>query len=111
MEVVREDRETGAIVVEEAERLFIGTGMVSNADLLNVSATGVGTDERGYIKVDPFLRTTAPDIWALGDITGRHMFRHTANYESQVVWHNMNNKELARRTSMPSLTPSIPTRR
>lgn len=95
VEVIREDRETGEIVAEEAERLFIGTGMSSNADQLNVSATGVGTDERGYIKVDPFLRTTAPDIWALGDITGRHMFRHTANYESQVVWHNMNNKELA----------------
>lgn len=95
VEVVREDRGTGAVASEEAEMLFIGTGMQSNADLLNVSATGVETDALGYIKVDRFLRTTAPGIWALGDITGHHMFRHTANYESQVVWYNMNNQELA----------------
>jgi dihydrolipoamide dehydrogenase len=73
--------------------LFLGTGMQSNADLLNVGATGVEVDEWGYLKVNEFLETTAPGIWALGDITGRHMFRHTANYESQVVWYNMNRPE------------------
>lgn len=95
IEVVREDRGTGAVVAEEAEMLFVGTGMQSNADLLDVHATGVETDERGYVKVDRYLQTTAPGIWAMGDITGLHMFRHTANYESQVVWYNMNSAEKA----------------
>jgi dihydrolipoamide dehydrogenase len=31
---------------------------------------------------------TLEGIWALGDATGKHMFRHTANYESEVVWAN-----------------------
>jgi mycothione reductase len=95
VEVIREDRATGAVVSEEAEMLFVGTGVQSNADLLNVHAAGVETDERGYIKVDRYLRTTAPGIWAFGDITGLLMFRHTANYESQVVWYNMNSDEPA----------------
>jgi dihydrolipoamide dehydrogenase len=94
IEVIREDLETTAIVSEEAEMLFVGTGVQSNADLLGVKAAGVETDELGYVKVDRYLRTTAPGIWALGDITGLHMYRHTANYESQVVWYNMNNDEM-----------------
>jgi dihydrolipoamide dehydrogenase len=95
VEVVREDRDSGTVMSEEAEMLFIGTGMRSNADLLNVKAAGVDTDPFGYVKVDRHLQTTVPGIWALGDITGLHMFRHTANYESQVVWYNMNSAEKA----------------
>ncbi|MBI0583914.1 MAG: dihydrolipoyl dehydrogenase [Methanomassiliicoccus sp.] len=95
IEVVREDRETENTFTERAEMLFVATGMQSNADLLNVNATGVETDPMGYVKVNEFLETTAPGIWAMGDITGLHMFRHTANYESQVVWYNMTNTEKA----------------
>jgi mycothione reductase len=94
VEVIRADRETGAMeTAEKAGMLFLGTGMYSNADLLNVSATGVRTDNEGFVQVNEFLESTAPGIWALGDITGRHMFRHTANYESQVVWHNISQPE------------------
>lgn len=46
-------------------------------------------DERGWIKVNEYLETSKKDIWALGDATGKHMFRHTANYESEVVLHNL----------------------
>jgi mycothione reductase len=47
--------------------------------------TGLETDERGWIKVDAFLQTTKPTIWALSDATGRYMFRHTANYDAEMV--------------------------
>jgi dihydrolipoamide dehydrogenase len=94
VEVIWTDREIGAVeTVEKAEMLFLGTGMQSNADLLNVSATGVKTDSKGFVQVNEFLESTVPGIWALGDITGRHMFRHTANYESQVVWHNISSPQ------------------
>jgi mycothione reductase len=88
--VVRSDKGSGKVEEERAEMLFIGTGVQSNADLLNVQATGVKTDPAGFIEVNEFLETNVAGIWALGDITGRHMFRHTANYESQVVWFNIN---------------------
>ncbi len=89
--VVRSDKGSGKIEEERGEMLFIGTGAQSNADLLNVQAAGVKTNAAGFIEVNEFLETNVTGIWALGDITGRHMFRHTANYESQVVWYNMIN--------------------
>ncbi len=50
-------------------------------------------------------------IWALGDITGRHMFRHTANYESQVVWYNMSapNKAATDEHAIPHAIYTYPT--
>jgi mycothione reductase len=93
--VVRSDRESGKIEEESAEALFVGTGAQSNADRLNVHATGVKTDPAGFIEVNEFLETNVAGLWAVGDITGRHMFRHTANYESQLVWYNINAAEKA----------------
>ena len=71
-----------------AQEVLLAAGVRSNADLLKPERTGVETDERGWIKVDPFLQTSKPNIWALGDATGRYMFRHTANYEAEMVWLN-----------------------
>jgi mycothione reductase len=93
IEVISKDRSGGDAGSIEAEMLFLGTGVVSNADVLNVQATGIATDQSGFIVVNEFLETNVPGIYAFGDITGRHMFRHTANYESQVVWFNMTNPQ------------------
>lgn len=111
VEVVRKDLDSGLVEKERAEMLFLGTGMQSNALDLNVQATGVRTDAHGYVIVNDFLETSSPGIWALGDITGRHMFRHTANYESQVVWYNINNKEKAQvdEHAIPSAVYTYPT--
>lgn len=111
VEVVKKDQDSGLVETERAEMLFLGTGMKSNAPDLNVQATGVRTDARGYVIVNEFLETSAPGIWALGDITGKHMFRHTANYESQVVWYNMNNKVKAQvdEHAIPSAVYTYPT--
>ncbi len=71
-----------------ADEIMVAVGRRSNSDLLKPEETGVETDERGWIKVDKYLGTTKPGIWALGDATGKHMFRHTANYEAEIVWAN-----------------------
>jgi mycothione reductase len=49
----------------------------------------VKTDKQGWIKVNDYLETSKPGIWAFGDAIGKHMFRHTANYEAELVWHNI----------------------
>jgi dihydrolipoamide dehydrogenase len=49
----------------------------------------VETDKKGWVKVDKYLETTRPGIYALGDATGMYMFKHTANYEADVVSDNM----------------------
>ena len=68
--------------------VLVAAGRRSNADLLQPERTGVETDARGWIVVDPTLQTSKKGIWALGDALGKHMFRHTANYHASLVWNN-----------------------
>jgi mycothione reductase len=71
-----------------AEELMVATGRTPNSDILKPELTGVKLDERGYIKVNEFLETGKKNIWAFGDAIGKHMFKHVANYEAGLVWHN-----------------------
>lgn len=86
--VTAEDRKTGERKEFSAEKLLVAAGRKSNADLLKVENTGVEVDQRGYIKVNSFLETSKENIWAFGDAIGKKMFRHSANREADVVWHN-----------------------
>ncbi|KAI9207996.1 mercuric reductase [Polychytrium aggregatum] len=69
---------TGAVQTRTAESLFVATG-----------ATGVKVDKRGFIVVDNAFRTSQEGIYAFGDIIGRHLFRHTANYEGEWVFNSV----------------------
>jgi len=71
-----------------AEALMIAVGRQSNSDLLKPERTGVKLDENGYIMVNNFLETGKKNIWAFGDAIGRYMFKHVANYEAGIAWHN-----------------------
>jgi mycothione reductase len=73
----------------EAEEIMTASGRRSNSDLLKPEKTGVETDQRGWIRVNKYLETSKLGIWALGDATGKHMFRHIANYEANIVSNNM----------------------
>ena len=73
----------------QSDEILLAAGRHSNSDFLKPERTGVETDQHGWIKVNDHLETTKKDIWALGDATGKHMFRHNAKYESDVVIHNL----------------------
>lgn len=63
----------------EADRLLVATGRTPTTDDLGLSDAGVEVDERGFIRTDDSLATTAPGgIWAIGDVTGRMPFTHAA---------------------------------
>jgi pyruvate/2-oxoglutarate dehydrogenase complex dihydrolipoamide dehydrogenase (E3) component len=51
----------------------VAIGWQADTAGLNLAAAGVATTERGYVRVDEHLRTTAPHVFAAGDITGRLM--------------------------------------
>jgi dihydrolipoamide dehydrogenase len=82
------DRATGRIMTRLFDEMLVAAGRTSNADMLHPDRSGVQTDEHGWIRVNPFLETTRKNIWAMGDATGRHLFKHVANYEAGVVYHN-----------------------
>ncbi len=81
----RHDDQRREVVTTE---VMVAAGRRSNADLLRVENAGIETDERGYITVNEYLETDVENVWALGDATGRHMFKHVANREASIVWHN-----------------------
>ncbi len=82
------DRTTGGEKVLEGRRILIAAGRKSNADRLAVEKTGVELTRSGFIKVNDYLETGAPGIFALGDATGKGMFTHAADHETRIVWHN-----------------------
>ncbi|MGC9443816.1 MAG: dihydrolipoyl dehydrogenase [Candidatus Methanospirareceae archaeon] len=86
--VTARDRATGSEREFAAENVMIAVGRRSNADRLKVDRTGVETDDRAYIRVNDYLETSMERIWALGDAIGKYMFRHVANQEALVAWHN-----------------------
>jgi dihydrolipoamide dehydrogenase len=77
----------------QAEEILVAAGRKSNSDILKPEKTSVKTDKQGWIVVNEYLETSAQGIWALGDAIGKHMFRHTANYEAELVWHNIINEK------------------
>ncbi len=55
----------------EASLAVVAVGWQANTADLNLAAAGATIDDRGFVLVDPYLRTTTPHIFAAGDITGR----------------------------------------
>jgi dihydrolipoamide dehydrogenase len=86
--IVARDRATGQMRTFAAQEILIAAGRRSNADLLRPEHTGVETDKHGWIVVDPYLQTSKPGIYALGDAINHHQYRHTANYHASLVWQN-----------------------
>ena len=76
-----------------AEKLLVATGVRPNTGYLNVAKAGVKMDKRGFIRVNQFMETNVKDIWALGDIAGVYMFRHSANLERDFVQYNLFHKK------------------
>jgi pyruvate/2-oxoglutarate dehydrogenase complex dihydrolipoamide dehydrogenase (E3) component len=64
-------------------------GRRPNTDDLGLEKAGVEVDARGYIVVDDGLKTSAPNIWALGDCNGRGAFTHTAYNDFEIVVANL----------------------
>jgi len=52
----------------KAERALLGIGIAPNSKELGLEERGVETDQRGFIKVDPYMKTTAEGIYAIGDV-------------------------------------------
>jgi len=62
----------------EAEALLIATGRLPNTKDLAVERSGIALTSRGYVKVDEYLETTCPGVYALGDVAGQPAFTHVS---------------------------------
>ena len=72
-----------------ASHLLIAAGRSPQTKTLNLDKTGVEVDEKGYIKVNDKLETTAEGIYALGDVKPGPAFTHIAYNDHLVVFKNL----------------------
>jgi mycothione reductase len=75
----------GEEVTLKSDALLVAAGVTPNSDKLGLANTDILTTEDGFIRVDNYLRTTVPGVYALGDVAGNYLFRHTVNYEGEYL--------------------------
>src|SRR5262249_57017978 len=51
----------------EGSDILVAAGRTPNTDRIDLAAAGVEVDARGYVRVNEWLQTTAPDVWAVGE--------------------------------------------
>jgi len=69
--------------------LLVATGRTPNTEGLGLELAGVELTDRGYIKVNERLQTTAPGVWAIGEVAGSPQFTHISIDDFRVVHANL----------------------
>jgi pyruvate/2-oxoglutarate dehydrogenase complex dihydrolipoamide dehydrogenase (E3) component len=72
-----------------ASHLLVATGRVPNSDRPGLERLALEPSAGGFLGVDEQLRTSAEDVWALGDLRGGPMCTHTARDDADVVYRNV----------------------
>ena len=81
-------RRDGAESIEGTD-LLVASGRTPNTDGIGLETAGIERDDRGFIKVDERLRTTAAGVWAVGDCAGSPHFTHIADDDVRVIRDNL----------------------
>jgi Pyruvate/2-oxoglutarate dehydrogenase complex, dihydrolipoamide dehydrogenase (E3) component, and related enzymes len=68
----------------QADELMLAIGRAPNLEGLGLDAVGVKVEHRAIV-VNNTMRTTARNIWACGDVTGKYLFTHIAEYQAGLV--------------------------
>jgi pyruvate/2-oxoglutarate dehydrogenase complex dihydrolipoamide dehydrogenase (E3) component len=72
----------------EADQILVAAGRRPNVEELDLEKAGVEYDQRG-IKINQYLQTSQPHIFALGDASGPYQFTHFADYQARLVVRNI----------------------
>jgi pyruvate/2-oxoglutarate dehydrogenase complex dihydrolipoamide dehydrogenase (E3) component len=76
----------GAEKTLEGSHLLVAAGRSPNTDGIGLELAGVELTDRGYIKVNERLQTTAPGVWAIGEVAGSPQFTHVSVDDFRVVY-------------------------
>ncbi len=101
--------ENGVTTEIECEKVLLSVGRVAVSDNFSLDNLGVLLDDKGDIIVDDFMRTNVKNVYASGDVTGKHMLAHCAYRQSEVaVSHMLGLPEIIDYNSIASVTYSSP---
>lgn len=79
----------GAQVALEGTHILLAAGRTPNTEDVGLETAGVETTDRGFVKVNDRLETTAPGVWAAGDCAGSPQFTHIAENDFRIVRDNI----------------------
>lgn len=75
----------------EGDAVLIATGRKANVESLNLDSAGIVLNKRGGIQTDEFLRTSAKNVWAAGDVCGNLQFTYISLDDSRIILEDMAN--------------------
>jgi len=108
---VRQDDRDAVVTIESegktrelrAEKLLVTTGRRPNSDKIGIEKSGAELGKHGEVRVDEFLRTSVPHIFAAGDVIGREVQSQMAtpvgSQDGGIVAHNAFANEEPRRVN------------
>ena len=79
------DTQTGRKYEIVGDAVLLATGRRPATAGLNLAAAGIETDDRGAVRVDAHLRTTAPHVFAAGDVTGGLQFTYVSLDDFRII--------------------------
>ena len=79
----------GTQITLEGTHVLVAAGRTPNTDGIGLETAGVETTERGFVKVNDRLETTAPGVWAAGDCAGSPFFTHISENDFHIIHDNI----------------------
>jgi pyruvate/2-oxoglutarate dehydrogenase complex dihydrolipoamide dehydrogenase (E3) component len=76
-------------IIVKGSHILLATGRSPNTAELNLDAAGIKVDQQGYIKVNEKLETTAPRVYAIGDVKGGPAFTHISYDDFRILRTNL----------------------
>jgi pyruvate/2-oxoglutarate dehydrogenase complex dihydrolipoamide dehydrogenase (E3) component len=73
----------------EGSHLLSAIGRIPNTEALTPEAAGIRLDDRGFIEVDEYLETSAPGVYAMGDVKGGPAFTHLSYDDYRILHANL----------------------
>ncbi len=73
----------------KGSHIFVAAGRIPNTAGIGLDKAGVDLDDRGFVRVNERLETSAPDVWALGESAGSPMFTHISEDDFRIVRENL----------------------
>jgi pyruvate/2-oxoglutarate dehydrogenase complex dihydrolipoamide dehydrogenase (E3) component len=73
----------------KGSHILVAAGRIPNTAGIGLDMVGVELDDRGFVRVNERLETSAPDVWALGDCAGSPMFTHISEDDFRIVRDNL----------------------